>query len=85
MGLEELFLLIDQLLIFLCEHPNGLIVQIILMNRGPNKVDSLIDYGKSPENGYAKKIYEAAFVNNRGMLSQGLPVSFMGNESVGMN
>ena len=66
-------------------YRGNLALTLYAWNRGPNKVDSLIDYGKSPENGYAKKIYEAAFVNNRGMLSQGLPVSFMGNESVGMN
>ena len=42
-------------------------------NRGSRKVDRLLAYGESPGNGYARKVYEAALVNNRDRLLVGTP------------
>jgi len=42
-------------------------------NRGSRKVDRLLAYGESPGNGYARKVYEAALVNNRERLLVGTP------------
>ncbi len=41
-------------------------------NRGPGKVDRLIRYGKSPANGYGKKVYQAA-------IERAKEVQMMGN------
>jgi soluble lytic murein transglycosylase-like protein len=37
-------------------------------NRGAGTVDRLLLYGESPDNGFAKKVYEAAVVNNRSLV-----------------
>lgn len=40
-------------------------------NRGEGTVDNLLRYGQDPNNGFGKKIYEAALINNREFLVGG--------------
>jgi hypothetical protein len=51
------------------KYRGNLALALYAWNRGAGKVDKLLVYGESPQNGYAKKIYEAALVNNRDWLS----------------
>ncbi len=46
----------------------NLALALYAWNRGEGKVDKLLIYGESPQNGYAKKVYEAALVSNRDWL-----------------
>ncbi len=50
------------------KYRGNLALALYAWNRGSSKVDKLLVYGESPQNGYAKKIYEAALVNNRDWL-----------------
>lgn len=50
------------------KYRGNLALALYAWNRGAGKVDKLLVYGESPQNGYAKKIYEAALVNNRDWL-----------------
>lgn len=50
------------------KYRGNLALALYAWNRGSNKVDKLLEYGESPQNGYAKKIYKAALVNNRDWL-----------------
>ena len=47
------------------KYKGNLALTLYAWNRGPGKVDKLLSYGESPQNGYAKKIYQAALLNNR--------------------
>ena len=47
------------------KYRGNLALALYAWNRGEGKVDRLLIYGESPQNGYAKKIYEAALLNNR--------------------
>jgi len=50
------------------KYRGNLALALYAWNRGAGKVDKLLVYGESPQNGYAKKIYEAALLNNRDWL-----------------
>ena len=50
------------------KYRGNLALALYAWNRGSGKVDKLLVYGESPQNGYAKKVYEAALVNNRDWL-----------------
>ena len=50
------------------KYRGNLALALYAWNRGSNMVDRLLRYGESPQNGYAKKIYEAALMNNRDWL-----------------
>ncbi len=50
------------------KYRGNLALALYAWNRGEGKVDKLLIYGESPQNGYAKKIYEAALLNNRDWL-----------------
>jgi len=50
------------------KYRGNLALALYAWNRGAGKVDKLLIYGESPQNGYAKKVYEAALVNNRDWL-----------------
>ena len=50
------------------KYRGNLALALYAWNRGAGKVDKLLIYGESPQNGYAKKIYEAALLNNRDWL-----------------
>ncbi len=50
------------------KYRGNLALALYAWNRGAGKVDKLLNYGESPQNGYAKKIYEAALLNNRDWL-----------------
>jgi len=50
------------------KYRGNLALALYAWNRGEGKVDKLLIYGESPQNGYAKKIYEAALLNNREWL-----------------
>ena len=51
------------------KYRGNLALALYAWNRGQGTVDRLLVYGESPQNGYAKKIYEAALLNNRDLLS----------------
>jgi soluble lytic murein transglycosylase-like protein len=50
------------------KYKGNVALALYAWNRGGSTVDRLLAYGQSPENGYAKKVYEAALVNNRKLL-----------------
>ncbi len=50
------------------KYRGNLALALYAWNRGEGKVDKLLVYGESPQNGYAKKVYEAALLNNRDWL-----------------
>jgi hypothetical protein len=50
------------------KYQGNIALALYAWNRGSRKVDRLLEYGESPENGYAQKVYEAALVNNRDLL-----------------
>jgi len=50
------------------KYRGNLALALYAWNRGTGTVDRLLVYGESPENGYAKKVYEAALVSNRELL-----------------
>jgi len=50
------------------KYRGNLALALYAWNRGEGKVDKLLVYGESPQNGYAKKIYEAALLKNRDWL-----------------
>jgi cell division protein FtsB len=50
------------------KYRGNLALALYAWNRGEGKVDKLLIYGESPQNGYAKKVYEAALLNNRDWL-----------------
>ena len=51
------------------KYRGNLALALYAWNRGTGKVDRLLVYGESPQNGYAKKVYEAALVSNRELLT----------------
>jgi len=51
------------------KYRGNLALALYAWNRGSGKVDKLLVYGESPQNGYAKKVYEAALVSNRELLT----------------
>ena len=51
------------------KYRGNLALALYAWNRGSGKVDKLLVYGESPQNGYAKKVYEAALLNNRDLLT----------------
>lgn len=55
------------------KYRGNLALALYAWNRGTGRVDRLILYGESPENGYAKKVYEAALVGNRDLLTSNSP------------
>jgi soluble lytic murein transglycosylase-like protein len=50
------------------KYQGNVALTLYAWNRGSRKVDRLLEYGESPGNGYAKKVYEAALVNNQELL-----------------
>lgn len=55
------------------KYRGNLALALYAWNRGTGRVDKLLLYGESPENGYAKKVYEAALVGNRDLLTSNSP------------
>ncbi len=55
------------------KYRGNLALALYAWNRGAGKVDKLLLYGESPENGYGKKVYEAALVSNRDLLTSNSP------------
>ena len=51
------------------KYRGNLALALYAWNRGSGKVDRLLVYGESPQNGYAEKVYEAALVSNRDLLT----------------
>ena len=51
------------------KYRGNLALALYAWNRGSGRVDKLLLYGESPQNGYAKKVYEAALVSNRELLT----------------
>ena len=51
------------------KYRGNLALALYAWNRGTGKVDRLLVYGESPQNGYASKVYEAALVSNRELLT----------------
>lgn len=51
------------------KYRGNLALALYAWNRGSGRVDKLLLYGESPQNGYAEKVYEAALVNNRELLT----------------
>ena len=47
------------------KYRGNLAMALYAWNRGSSKVDKLLIYGESPQNGFGKKVYEAALLNNR--------------------
>ena len=54
------------------KYQGNLALTLYAWNRGSRKVDQLLRYSESPGNGYVEKVYQAALVNNRDMLINGL-------------
>lgn len=52
------------------KYRGNLALVLYAWNRGHGTTDKLLFYGQSPENGYAKKVYEAALVNNRQLMAK---------------
>jgi soluble lytic murein transglycosylase-like protein len=50
------------------KYQGNVALTLYAWNRGSRKVDRFLEYGESPGNGYAKKVYEAALVNNQELL-----------------
>lgn len=50
------------------KYRGNLALTLYAWNRGGGTVDRLLLYGESPANGYAKKVYEAALLNNRELV-----------------
>ena len=46
------------------KYRGNLALALYAWNRGAGKVDRLLVYGQSPQNGYGRKIYQAALLNN---------------------
>ena len=57
------------------KYRGNLALALYAWNRGSGTVDKLLTYGESPQNGYAKKVYEAALLHNRDLLRTGSPYS----------
>lgn len=53
----------------LVKYNGNLAMVLYAWNRGPGTVDKLLSYGQSPENGYARRVYQAALLNNREVLT----------------
>jgi len=53
------------------KYRGNLALALYAWNRGSGRVDKLLLYGESPQNGYAEKVYEAALVSNRELLTGG--------------
>lgn len=51
------------------KYRGNLALALYAWNRGSGRVDKLLLYGESPQNGYAEKVYEAALVSNRELLT----------------
>ncbi len=51
------------------KYRGNLALALYAWNRGSGTVDKLLLYGESPQNGYAEKVYEAALVSNRELLT----------------
>jgi hypothetical protein len=51
------------------KYRGNLALALYAWNRGAGRVDKLLRYGESPQNGYARKVYEAALLNNRELLT----------------
>ncbi|MGH9339422.1 MAG: lytic transglycosylase domain-containing protein [Acidobacteriota bacterium] len=47
------------------KYEGNLALALYSWNRGHGTVDRLLLYGASPQNGYAKKVYEATLIHNR--------------------
>lgn len=45
-------------------YRGNLALVLCAWNRGHGTVDRLLSYGQSPQNGYGRKVYEAALLNN---------------------
>ncbi len=54
------------------QYQGNLALTLYAWNRGSRKVDQLLRYGEPPGNSYAKKVYQAALVSNRDLLTNGL-------------
>ena len=52
------------------KYKGNLALALYAWNRGHGTVDRILSYGQSPQNGYGKKVYEAALVNNAGIWGQ---------------
>ena len=50
------------------KYQGNITLTLYAWNRGSRKVDRLLEYGESPGNGYARKVYEVALLNNRELL-----------------
>lgn len=50
------------------KYRGNLALTLYAWNRGSGTVDKLLTYGESPQNGFAKKVYEAALLNKRDLL-----------------
>ena len=46
------------------KYRGNLALALYAWNRGAGKVDRLLVYGQSPQNGYGRKVYQAALLNN---------------------
>ena len=50
------------------KYQGNITLTLYAWNLGSRKVDRLLEYGESPGNGYARKVYEVALLNNRELL-----------------
>jgi hypothetical protein len=50
------------------KYSGNLAMALYAWNRGSGTVDNLLIYGRSPENGYGKKVYQASLDNNRNVV-----------------
>ncbi len=50
------------------KYRGNLALTLYSWNRGPGTVDNLLKYGETPDNGYGKKVYEAALMSNGHIL-----------------
>jgi hypothetical protein len=55
------------------KYRGNLALALYAWNRGSGTVDKLLTYGESPQNGYARKVYEAALLHNRDLFFTGNP------------